>query len=187
MLMWFPQIFNDEVDAYKPWALFLIFVSILILISGVVLLTHKKPERVAPASNTRMGSVARKSKHKAKASDAKGLANSQEEDDDVGEGHSLRRSEEGRPGNEDETWAVGEVSDDEDEPDSATRLQRTPTTAGGDEGVGLMLEDHVEEDTHNAGHGTGRPRAASNLSRRASDPFRDSADEFGEFAGGRAR
>jgi len=37
-------IFNDEVDAYQSWTLFLIFVSILILISGVVLLTHKKPE-----------------------------------------------------------------------------------------------------------------------------------------------
>ncbi|KAJ7647271.1 hypothetical protein FB45DRAFT_892927 [Roridomyces roridus] len=37
-------IFNNEVDAYQPWTLFLIFVSIFILISGVVLLTHKKPE-----------------------------------------------------------------------------------------------------------------------------------------------
>ncbi|KAG7098606.1 hypothetical protein E1B28_000529 [Marasmius oreades] len=37
-------IFNDDVDAYKSWALFLIFTSIMILISGVVLLTHKKPE-----------------------------------------------------------------------------------------------------------------------------------------------
>ncbi|KAH9978791.1 hypothetical protein BGW80DRAFT_1134172, partial [Lactifluus volemus] len=37
-------IFNDSVDAYASWTLFFIFVSILILISGVVLLTHKKPE-----------------------------------------------------------------------------------------------------------------------------------------------
>jgi predicted membrane channel-forming protein YqfA (hemolysin III family) len=40
-------IFNGQVEAYKSWTLFLIFVSILVLISGVVLLTHKKPEPVA--------------------------------------------------------------------------------------------------------------------------------------------
>ncbi|KAJ6625563.1 hypothetical protein B0H10DRAFT_1907428 [Mycena sp. CBHHK59/15] len=37
-------IFNNEVDSYQSWTLFLIFVSIFVLISGVVLLTHKKPE-----------------------------------------------------------------------------------------------------------------------------------------------
>lgn len=37
-------IFNDEVDAYESWTLFLIFCSIIILISGVVLLTNKKPD-----------------------------------------------------------------------------------------------------------------------------------------------
>ena len=37
-------IFNNEVEAYKSWTLFLIFLSIIVLIGGVVLLTHKKPE-----------------------------------------------------------------------------------------------------------------------------------------------
>ncbi|KAI0035873.1 hypothetical protein K488DRAFT_37109, partial [Vararia minispora EC-137] len=37
-------IFNNATDAYASWTLFLIFVSILVLISGVVLLTHKKPD-----------------------------------------------------------------------------------------------------------------------------------------------
>ncbi|KAI9442358.1 hypothetical protein H4582DRAFT_2096336 [Lactarius indigo] len=49
------QIFNDSVDAYASWTLFLIFVSVLILISGVVLLTHKKPE---PAASQRDGGIA---------------------------------------------------------------------------------------------------------------------------------
>ncbi|KAG9004991.1 hypothetical protein FRB90_010628 [Tulasnella sp. 427] len=45
-------IFNDEVDAYKPWTLFCLFLSIVVLIAGVVLLTHKKPEpKPAAASN----------------------------------------------------------------------------------------------------------------------------------------
>lgn len=103
--------------------------------------------------------------------------------DDEDEGQSLRRSEEGNGDNAEELWAVGEASDDEDEPNSSTRLQRTPTTAGGDEGMGLMIKDH-EEDAHELEHE--RPRAGSTLSRRTSDPFRDEPDEFGEFANGHA-
>ena len=37
-------VFMDEVDSYSNWTLFAIFCSICILISGVVLLTSKKPE-----------------------------------------------------------------------------------------------------------------------------------------------
>ena len=173
------QIFNDSVDAYKSWTLFLIFVSIIVLISGVVLLTHKKPERITPASTGRLGLAVRKYKHKAKQSDIK--ANRQV--DGEGEGQSLRRSEEGNVETAEELWEVGEASDDEDEPNSSTRLQRTPTIAGGEEGVGLMIRDH-EEDAHELVHD--RPRAESTLSRRASDPFKDEPDGFGEFANGHA-
>jgi hypothetical protein len=170
------QIFNDSVDAYKSWTLFLIFVSIIVLISGVVLLTHKKPEA---ASTGRLGLAVRKYKHKAKQSDTKALVNRQVDGEE--EGQSLRRSEEGNGETAEELWEVGEASDDEDEPNSSTRLQRTPTTAGGEEGVGLMIRDH-EEDAHELVHE--RPRAGSTLSRRASDPFRDESDGFGEFANG---
>ncbi|TFL05818.1 hypothetical protein BDV98DRAFT_560682 [Pterulicium gracile] len=45
-------IFNNEVDAYKPWVLFLIFLSIAVLISGVVLLTHKKPDHATSKSSS---------------------------------------------------------------------------------------------------------------------------------------
>ncbi|KIO30760.1 hypothetical protein M407DRAFT_20285 [Tulasnella calospora MUT 4182] len=48
-------IFNDEVDAYKPWTLFCLFLSIVVLISGVVLLTHKKPEPKPAANPTGTG------------------------------------------------------------------------------------------------------------------------------------
>ena len=44
-------IFNNEVDAYKPWVLFLIFLSIAVLVSGVVLLTHKKPDHATKSSS----------------------------------------------------------------------------------------------------------------------------------------
>jgi magnesium transporter len=176
------QIFNDSVDAYKSWTLFLIFVSIIVLISGVVLLTHKKPERTTPASTGRLGLAVRKYKHKAKQSDTKALVNRQVDGEE--EGQSLRRSEEGNGETAEELWEVGEASDDEDEPNSSMRLQRTPTTASGEEGVGLMLRDHEEEDAHELVHE--RSRAGSTLSRRASDPFRDEPDGFGEFANGHA-
>jgi hypothetical protein len=42
-----------------------------------------------------------------------------------------------------------------------------------------MIGDHGEEDAHELE--LGRPRAESKLSRRASDPFKDEPDEFGEF------
>lgn len=48
-------VFNDEVDAYKPWTLFCLFLSIAVLISGVVLLTHKKPEPKPAANPTGAG------------------------------------------------------------------------------------------------------------------------------------
>ena len=42
-------------DAYAPWTLFASFVPILILVSGVMLLTHKKPE---PSTMQRDGGIA---------------------------------------------------------------------------------------------------------------------------------
>ncbi|KAJ7593661.1 hypothetical protein C8J56DRAFT_924783 [Mycena floridula] len=108
-------IFNDEVDAYQSWTLFLIFVSILILISGVVLLTHKKPEpgagprsamprsalgvngRGALGMTPRNGSRTGLRKSKKKNSSKLDIV---DEDGDQ-EGERL--------------WAVGEASDDEGE------------------------------------------------------------------------
>jgi hypothetical protein len=175
------QIFNDAVDAYKSWTLFLIFVSIVVLISGVVLLTHKKPEQTTPPSGVRLRPTTR-NKHKAKRSDATALVNGQDDGED--EGQSLRRSEEGDGGDAEELWAVGDASDDEDEPNLPARTQRTTLPTSGEEGAGLMMQDHGEEDAHELPDG--RPRAGSTLSRRASDPFRDEPDEFGGFANGHA-
>lgn len=123
----------------------------------------------------------RKYKHKAKQSDTKALVNRQVDDEE--EGQSLRRSEEGNGEAAEELWEVGEASDDEDESNSSMRPQRTPTTVVGEEGVGLMIRDH-EEDAHELVHG--RPPGGSTLTRRASDPFRDEPDGFGEFANGHA-
>ena len=88
------QIFNNEVDAYQSWTLFLIFASILILVSGVVLLTHKKPEPVGATPATTLAPVPPGKKRKRKT------PKSGEEDVEGGE--------------QDVLWTVGDDSGDED-------------------------------------------------------------------------
>lgn len=108
-------IFNDEVDSYASWTLFLIFVSILILISGVVLLTHKKPEpgslsaRATSATVTtgfpRLRLPSRNLSNKNKG--APGV-----EDEEMG--IRMRRRDGDEEGHEEEFWAVGDDDDDDD-------------------------------------------------------------------------
>lgn len=167
------QIFNASVDAYASWTLFLIFVSILILISGVVLLTHKKPDVPAHPPNAddiTLSSVPRPNgKGKGRRRMVK-KGDAEEGADDEREG--LRAGEdggvEGRDG--EVMWDVGEASDDdeddeteghdEDDPtgDRTPRAARSssPSTAkpvsnlgtGGnetEEGMHLMRKSHDEE------------------------------------------
>ena len=101
-------IFNDEVEAYRSWTLFLIFVSILILISGVVLLTFKKPEpvtgKIKSVNTPRVRRKRKGSKLKRAAEHGNG---------EVGEG-DLGGDEEQAHGSENQVlWAVGDASDDE--------------------------------------------------------------------------
>lgn len=101
-------IFNDEVEAYQSWTLFLIFVSIIILIAGVVLLTFKKPEPV-------IGKIKSNStpRNRRKRKDAK-LERAAEHGNGAGnlDGGD---EEQGRGGEDEVLWAVGDDSDDEEE------------------------------------------------------------------------
>jgi len=95
-------IFSDEVDAYKTWTLVCLGLSILVLITGVVLLTHKKPEPKAPTN---------------------GVDTSRGEDDYSM--HSPRR----RPQKGDDDWDIDE-SEDEDEiqkPGTSARAKKAST------------------------------------------------------------
>ncbi|TFK44773.1 hypothetical protein BDQ12DRAFT_621156 [Crucibulum laeve] len=96
-------IFNNEVDAYKSWTLFLIFVSIIVLISGVVLLTHKKPEPVA--NKIKSSTVPRLRGRRASGMKKKKTLGEGDEDDEE------------RFGEEEVLWAVGGGSDEEEEGD----------------------------------------------------------------------
>jgi hypothetical protein len=101
-------IFNDQVDSYKSWTLFLIFVSILILISGVVLLTHKKPEHTpTPPGSASVAPILRS--RRSGATDKMGGG-------DVEAG-------EGGPGASETLWTVGGESDDEAAPSRPPRRQ----------------------------------------------------------------
>jgi magnesium transporter len=168
------QIFNDSVDAYASWTLFLSFVSILILISGVVLLTHKKPE---PSTTQRDGGiplnaipgrrVPRTGRDKTEGHD---------------EMHPEDRGEDGQA-----LWDVGEASDEEDEGTTlAPRLEESGGKGSyGEEGEHLMTASLDDNDTHTHttttnGRQHTRRRSSSSILHRDQD--RDDGDGFGAFS-----
>ncbi|THH18788.1 hypothetical protein EW146_g2254 [Bondarzewia mesenterica] len=167
-------IFNDSVDAYASWTLFLIFVSILILISGVILLTYKKPDKAAsqrdggiPLSAVPGGPVPKKSDGKVVAGD--------EESDRAGLSGE----------NGEVMWDVGEASDDEGEANTPPR----PQTHTGEEGIHLMTSVNDDDDesqlVSDARPGVqSRRRSASSVMRHREE---SGADEFGEFSGDPSR
>ena len=93
-------------DAYASWTLFLIFVSILILISGVVLLTYKKPEKVVAQRDAGISLSSVPSRPIPKKTDGKSVA------DDMDSERAGLSGENGAA-----VWDVGDVSDEEDEGD----------------------------------------------------------------------
>ncbi|KAI0644547.1 hypothetical protein C8Q79DRAFT_912657 [Trametes meyenii] len=108
-------IFNDEVDAYHSWTLFLIFVSMSVLVSGVVLLTYKKPEdKVTSPTSVPLSSRARRPPRKG------GAVDDEEE--------ALRELEDGE--REETMWQLGDASEDEDEDGTRSPRPRSPHPQG---------------------------------------------------------
>ncbi|CAL1707415.1 unnamed protein product [Somion occarium] len=168
-------IFNDEVDAYQSWTLFLIFVSILILVSGVVLLTHKKPDPAGAhgtppgsASGTTFVAMAR-ARRRTKRKSAKDLKDSDE-------GESLRDLEEGEDADE-VVWQLGEASDDEEE-GFVPRSQGLGETHGEGERERMIANhDHGDEDLRRA--------STSSDATLARPEAEGSGDEFGKWGLGK--
>ena len=144
-------------DAYQTWTLFLIFVSIMILISGVVLLTLKKPEKRGGAPTTPgMPGSTRSIRPSRRRSGGK---------QDL-EGGDPRGSEvEGRELDDDQTlWEVGEMSDEEEgEHDEGQRTPRRQLSSSisrkpsqqqhpGEEGRGLIDDEEEEDDDEGGTH-----------------------------------
>jgi len=168
-------IFNDSVDAYASWTLFLSFVSILVLISGVVLLTHKKPE---PSTTQRDGGIALNAipgRHIPRTGGGKTEGHDEMHAEDHGEdGQAL--------------WDVGEASDEEDEGTTQTpRLESGGKGNYGEEGEHLMRASHDDDGTHTHATRTNgrrqtRRRSSSSILHRDDDRDRDDGDGFGAFS-----
>lgn len=164
-------------DAYASWTLFFIFVSILILISGVVLLTHKKPESPS-AQRDGIALNAVPNRQIPRTIDGKADGH---EDVDIEE-----QGEEQEP----VVWDVGDVSDEEDaDIMPASRPQSLAEASHGEEGELLMASSPDDgDDMHSHTAATdGRPqtrrRSSSSVLRRDNDKDRDDEDGFGDFAG----
>lgn len=167
-------------DAYASWTLFLIFVSVLVLISGVVLLTHKKPE---PGASQRDGGIA------LNAIPGRQVPRTLDGKIDEAEGSLV---EDGGEDPSQVVWDVGEASDDEDEHATLTaRPEGLAKVGHGEEGEHLMssaLNDGDAAHLHSVPGATdGRPvtrrRSTSTLHRRDKDEDGEDRDGFGDFTG----
>ena len=118
----------------------MIFVSILILVSGVVLLTHKKPDDHAvhhpdtPVVGTAMSPLSRKRRSR------KDGAKSGDEEENLVDDEPHRAV----------VWQVGDVSDDEDSEDYTGYMSRRQGL-GAEDGEGerqriLSAQDNPDED-----------------------------------------
>ncbi|KAG9221054.1 hypothetical protein CCMSSC00406_0005507 [Pleurotus cornucopiae] len=186
-------IFNNEVDAYQSWTLFLIFVSILILISGVVLLTHKKPEPLHNKAKTSPVVSAQQSR-RGRTATKKSPGDGDDDEDEAGEDHALRIRVEGEEDGE-ALWSLGDASDDEDDGlDSKAHkpLHATGSSSRvhlGDEGARLIngAEDDAEDGSpEHRDRSTHLRRSMSSdatlpVSAKDTVPFSDEHEDYGEW------
>ncbi|KDQ53544.1 hypothetical protein JAAARDRAFT_39231 [Jaapia argillacea MUCL 33604] len=154
-------IFNNSTNAYKPWILVLIFLSICVLVLGVVLLTFEKPEaggRAGAVNSTRgLGGRAGEGRGRGKGGDEEAMGS----DEMVGlrgDEHEPEHAERAREGL---VWSLGdeEEEDEEDGPGYGgvdSRVGRVGRVGGpGEEGVGLVgaIEgEGVHEGEGGSGH-----------------------------------
>ncbi|KAG5220248.1 transporter [Salix suchowensis] len=186
-------IFNNEVDAYQSWTLFLIFVSILILISGVVLLTHKKPEPLHNKAKTSPVVSAQRSR-RGRTATKKSPGDGDDDEAEAGEDHALRTRVEGEEDGE-ALWSLGDASDDEDDGlDSKAHKPLHATGSSscvhlGDEGARLIngAEDDAKDGSpEHRDRSTHLRRSMSSdatlpVSAKDTVPFSDEHEDYGEW------
>lgn len=161
-------VFNNEVGAYKPWILFLVFASIVILIAGVVLLTHKKPER-----SQRNIALSR-------TPGARSTGKGDKDGNDADEAQALRVPEEGESTAQ-ELWQIGDMSDDEDGVPTSTN-GKPASNGAADKGVevgeeGRRLIQDEERTRHR--RSTSSDATLARNDGHEQDVYHD--DEFGEW------
>jgi hypothetical protein len=173
-------------------------VSIGVLIAGVVLLTHKKPE---PVTGKIKSTAPRRRKQKKGTKGAPGTENGNGNANGHAEGELESRGSEGEV-----LWAVGEESDEDEDDEgldddidhhqhpihnkvgSAQILGQPPVARrGSDEYAGLVAreEDGEEEEEDDGWVKQGRVVSAvhdERRHRRSMDPFRDVDDDAHELS-----
>jgi hypothetical protein len=156
----------------------------LVLISGVVLLTHKKPERTAASVSASLAT--RKSRRSSTSRGGRLAGKAARGDEEEGEEHALTPRGDGQ-GEHTVVWDVGDVSDeDEGEDEDGVPLQRlglSGVAASSREGEGQTLmgrevPQHTEGDSR-------RTSLSSDEAPQGGDEkrLRDDADAFGPWAG----
>nr|XP_018263783.1 uncharacterized protein I303_03656 [Kwoniella dejecticola CBS 10117]OBR85941.1 hypothetical protein I303_03656 [Kwoniella dejecticola CBS 10117] len=197
-------IFYDEAGQYARWVLVAVFISIGVLISGVVLLSLKSSAKAAPdpytvsaqpsnsmrlrpRSHARTPSQAGIHDRTAGEGEGEGGPSSKYEGDDI---HALS---DGVLEPRDVLWEVGSVSDASDEEDKENEKEKGKGVGGMRGGTGERRgllgdeeEDLHEGEDHNASH---RDRASAN--RGKDNPFADGykaeagedEDAFGDYEG----
>jgi len=141
-------IFNDYVDAYKPWTLFFVFVSMMVLISGVVLLTYEKPQPAADKHGPHVQLASRPRRRNLGAGDGEDSGLRAEGDDADVEADG-------------EMWQLGDASDDEvSRP--GTPLKRTRSRQGQERVTAAAERDEPRESTSSDAT-LARPETASFL------------------------
>ncbi|EJD52737.1 hypothetical protein AURDEDRAFT_111319 [Auricularia subglabra TFB-10046 SS5] len=180
-------IFNDEVDAYKPWVLALIFFSILILIGGVMLLTTEKPDPAAVKASA-TGKSLKMNKLRSSTSGGKGKENEPLNADGV-EGEGAKTM-----------WEVGEDDSDDDDADDP-KLKPSGSGSGGGLGVsspgrgaddvrspfigGPTHDDDEDDDEPDpAPPRQDPPKSSSSTAANKASAAVDDDDEFGEWEDG---
>jgi magnesium transporter len=128
-------IFNDEVDAYQGWTLFLVGLFITILIGGVVMLTNKKPP--PPPLGSRSSSIPLRAREEGRVT--------KDRADEEGENAALNIQAYEEPA----VWEVGELSDDEDGPNTFIRAK--PKGIGGSRNESSHLMEDEDEDEFQIG------------------------------------
>ncbi|OCF36656.1 hypothetical protein I316_01909 [Kwoniella heveanensis BCC8398] len=189
-------IFYNEAGQYARWVLIAVFVSIAVLVSGVVLLSLKSSAKIAPDPYTVSAqpgnSMRLNPRSHARRASAPGGADDDIEStptkskkydqDDIDELDYASPGPGGR--REDVLWEVGSVSDASDDEGGEGRSQGKGKgkgvggiQGGSGERRGLLGEE--EEDLHENEEGGSSP-----VREKKKDPFRDGDDDgFGEYEG----
>jgi len=168
-------VFNDSIDAYKPWTLFLIFLSIVVLISGVVLLTHKKPENTAKKPTPTIALPRRKLKT-----------------DGDGEAHALRSRDSLDAAEHEPVWELGDASDDEGDSSDQLHTQSKNNSSkialaahesnGDNEEVHGLLQQGAPEDSQHR-----RSMSSEETLVRTDEDIPKDAEEYGNWHDGNAQ